>query len=144
MAISVRTPKSTREIEPKIVGNFTKRQVICFAIAAAIGAPTYMLTHKTLGTDISVFLMMFVTFPCFFFAMYKRNGMRAEKFLFLVFKQKFLLAGIRPYKAQNIFKEIEERKKLIAEVEELEGKAKRYGIQNKKDKHHSAKTNKKA
>ena len=38
MAISVRTPKSTREIEPKIVGNFTKRQVICFAIAAAIGA----------------------------------------------------------------------------------------------------------
>ena len=42
-------------------------------------------------------------------------------------RQKFLTQGIRPYKSENLYKQLEEREKIRKEVRYLEEKAKGIG-----------------
>lgn len=120
--ISVATPKDLRKVKSKVVGNFTKRQIICFGLAALVGIPFYLATRKVVGTDIAAILMIGVAMPFFFLAMYERNGMPAEKYLALIIRHK-TLPQIRPYEAENLFLQLEKRKKIEKEVLYLEDKA---------------------
>jgi hypothetical protein len=56
-------PKGDQE---KFIGNFTKRQVICFGAAAVVGVPFYLLTRKVIGTDVAALMMVAVMLPFFF------------------------------------------------------------------------------
>jgi len=56
--------------------------------------------------------------------MYEKDGFPAEKLLFFMIRQKFLTPGIRPYKSENLFRELEEREKLRKELYYLECKEK--------------------
>lgn len=120
--ISVSTPKDLRKVKSKVVGNFTKRQIICFGLATLVGIPFYLMTRNTLGTDISALLMIGVTMPFFFLAMYERNGQPAEKYLALIIRHK-MLPQIRPYEAENLFLQLEKREKIKKEVMSLEEKS---------------------
>ena len=72
-------------------------------------------------------------FPFFFFAMYEKNGFPAEKILYFMLRQKILTPGIRPYRSENLYKQLEEKEKLRREVRYLEEKAKgRTGKPQKK------------
>ena len=42
MAIAVDVAKDPKAIKSKFIGNFTKRQVICFGAAAVVGIPFYL------------------------------------------------------------------------------------------------------
>ena len=99
MAISVAVPKNLSGIKTKVALNLTKRQLICFSGAGAVGI------------------------PFFFFAMYEKNGFPAEKILYFMIRQKFLTPGIRPYKSENIYRRLEETERIKEEVRELEEKA---------------------
>ena len=46
----VSVPKDLTKVKNKLVFNLTKRQIICFGIAAAVGLPFYFLTREALGT----------------------------------------------------------------------------------------------
>lgn len=46
MAHYVQIPKDLNDIREKFIMGFTKRQVICFGIGLAIGAPVFFLTKK--------------------------------------------------------------------------------------------------
>ena len=48
MAIAVDVAKDPKAIKSKFIGNFTKRQVICFGAAAVVGVPFYLLTRNIL------------------------------------------------------------------------------------------------
>ena len=61
--------------------------------------------------------------PCFFFALYEKNGFPAEKILYFMLRQKILTPGIRPYRSENLYKQLEEKEKLRREVRYLEEKA---------------------
>ena len=123
MAISVAVPKDLSGIKTKVAMNLTKRQIICSGSAAALGVPFYMLTKGVLGTEVAAVLMVAVMLPFFFLAMYEKDGFPAEKFLYYMLRQKVLTPGIRPYKSENIHKQLEEREKLKKEVRYLEQKA---------------------
>ena len=41
----VSVPKDLTKVKNKIIFNLTKRQLICFGIAAAVGVPFYFLTR---------------------------------------------------------------------------------------------------
>ena len=123
MAISVAVPKDLSGIKTKVAMNLTKRQIICFGSAAALGVPFYMLTKGVLGTEVAAVLMVAVMLPFFFLAMYEKDGFPAEKFMYYMLRQKVLTPGIRPYKSENIHKQLEEREKLKKEVRYLEQKA---------------------
>lgn len=124
MAISVPVPKDLSGIKTKVALNLTKRQIICFSGAAITGVPLYFLTKGVLGTQAAALIMVGVMLPFFFLAMYERDGFSAEKLLYFMIRQKMLTPGIRPYKSENLYEQLEEREKIKKEVRYLEEKAK--------------------
>ena len=123
MAISVAVPKNLSGIKTKVAMNLTKRQLICFGGAAAVGIPFYLFTKGVLGTQASALIMVALMLPFFFLAMYEKDGFPAEKILYFMVRQKLLTPGIRPYKSENLYKKLEEREKIKKEVRYLEEKA---------------------
>ena len=131
MAISVPIPKDLSKIKPRIIGNFTKRQVICFGLALIAGLPLYFLTRKPVGTEGALIMMMVVMMPFFICALYEKDGIPAEKYLMMIIRFK-LSKPIRPYRAVNLFSLLEERDKKIKEVKRLEAKRKRAKGHNRR------------
>lgn len=119
MAISVQVPKDLSGIKTKVALNLTKRQIICFSGAAVAGIPLYFLTKGLIGTSAASLLMMGAMLPFFFFAMYEKNGFPAEKILYFMLRQKILTPGIRPYRSENLYKQLEEKEKLRREFYEV-------------------------
>lgn len=124
MAISVAVPKNLSGIKTKVVMNLTKRQLICFGSAGAVGIPFYVFTKDVIGTQASALIMVGLMLPFFFLAMYEKDGFPAEKLVYFMIRQKLLTPGIRPYKSENLFRKLEDREKLEKEVHYLEQKAK--------------------
>ena len=64
----VPVPKDLNRVKTKVMFNLTKRQLICFAVAAVIGVPVYFLTKSSLGISTAAMLMVVLMLPCIFFA----------------------------------------------------------------------------
>ena len=123
MAISVSVPKDLDGIKTKVAFNLTKRQLICFSLAALTGVPLYFMTKDYLGTSAATLLMVGVMLPFFFLAMYEKDGFPAEKILYFMVRQKILTPGIRPYRTENLYVKLEEIEKMKKEVRYLEAKS---------------------
>ena len=59
--------KDLNTVKTKVAFNLTKRQLICFSLAAAIGVPIYFLTRGILGTTGAVFLLLAAALPFLWF-----------------------------------------------------------------------------
>ena len=123
MAISVAVPKNLSGIKTKVAMNLTKRQLVCFGSAGAVGIPFYIFTKGVIGTQASALIMVALMLPIFFLAMYEKDGFPAEKILYFMIRQKFLVPGIRPYKSENLYRQLEEKERMKKEVRYLEEKA---------------------
>jgi hypothetical protein len=99
----VNVPKDLSKVKTKVALNLTKRQLICFGAAAVVGIPTYLLTRGTIGNSPAVLLMIVLMLPLFFLAMYEKDGMPAEIILRNIVRTRFLWAGKRPYKTENLY-----------------------------------------
>ena len=64
----VNVPNDLSKIKTKMAFNLTKRQLICFGGAAAIGIPSYLLAREPLGNTGAMFLMLAVMLPAFLLA----------------------------------------------------------------------------
>lgn len=126
MAIAVDVAKDPKAIKSKFIGNFTKRQAVCFGIAAIVGIPFYFMSKNFLGTDIAALMMVAVMLPFFFLAMYEKDGMPAEKYAKQVIEMKFIRPGIRRYKVENLYEQLRRREKMEKEVEALEAKQRKW------------------
>ena len=109
----VPVPKDLTKVKTKIALNLTKRQLICFSIAGAIGIPTYLFTRTAIGNDVAVILMIGLMLPFFFFAMYEKDGQPAEK-IARNFIRARLWPGTRPYKTENLYTYLEKEGQEIA------------------------------
>jgi len=107
--------------------NLTKRQLICFALAAAVGVPVYFLTKPGLGITTAAMLMVVIMLPFIFFALYEKDGQPAEKILGHVIKSMFLRDRVRPYRTNNLYaviqQEIKEQEELQIEQQNSKGKS---------------------
>ena len=103
--------------------NLTKRQLVCFGSAGAVGIPFYIFTKGVIGTQASALIMVALMLPFFFLAMYEKDGFPAEKILYFMLRQKILTPGIRPYKSENLYRQLEEKERMKKEVRYLEEKA---------------------
>ena len=70
----VPVPKDLSKIKTKVAFNLTKRQIICFAAALAMGLPLFFLLKDSAGTSMAAFAMIVVMLPCFLLAMYEKHG----------------------------------------------------------------------
>ncbi len=104
----VQVPKDLTKVKNKVMFNLTKRQLICFSLAAAVGVPLYFLTRKAIGTTISACLMVMIMLPFFFFAMYEKDGRPLEKILMDIWRAKAQRPGVRIYQTKNFYGVIQE------------------------------------
>ena len=122
----VSVPKDLTKIKNKVVLNLTKRQIVCLAIAAAVGLPFYFLTKKYIGTSNAATGMVLLMLPAFLFAMYEKDGLPLEKVLLNIINVKLKRPAVRRYEIKNIY-EMEGRKTVAKQKKggERNGKKKK-------------------
>ena len=124
--ISVDMVKDPTKVKSKFIGSFTKRQVVCYGLAALIGIPFYLCTKDAIGKETAALFMVALMFPFIIASMYEKDGLPAEKYFYRFFLWKFVRPMKRSYKKENRFEREEKRKQMIQEVRELEQKQSRY------------------
>ena len=108
----VPVPKDLSKIKTKVAFNLTKRQIICFAAALAMGLPLFFLLKDSAGTSMAAFAMIVVMLPCFLLAMYEKHGQPLEVVIKNVIQTKFIRPKERPYQTENFYAVIEKQRKL--------------------------------
>lgn len=76
----VPVPKDLNTVKTKVAFNLTKRQLICFSLAAAVGVPVYFLTRGLLGTTAPFWFYWCVRCPFSSLPSMRRTGSRLRKF----------------------------------------------------------------
>ena len=109
----VQIPKDLTKVKTKVALGLTKRQLVCFGTAAAIGVPVFFLTRETLGNSTAVLLMMALMLPAFFMAMYEKDGQSAERIILNIIRCRWYFPPKRPYKTTNFYSTIETEGKLF-------------------------------
>ena len=99
----VNVPNDLSKIKTKMAFNLTKRQLVCFGGAAAVGIPSSLLARSSIGNTGAMFLMLAVMLPAFLLAMYERDGLPFEKVVGNIIRARFLRPGVRPYQTQNLY-----------------------------------------
>lgn len=124
----VPVPKDLNRVKTKVMFNLTRRQLICFALAAAVGMPVFFLAKSKLELSAAAVVMVVIMLPFIFFALYEKDGQPAEKILGHVVKTMFLRDRVRPYRTDNLYaviqREIKEKEELqIEQCSQKSGKA---------------------
>ena len=91
----VKVPKDMAEVQTKFMLNLTKRQVVCFGIAAAVAVPVFIVTNRMFDNQMPMIIMVLSAMPGFFLAIYRKDGIPAEKYFLLILRQKFFFPQIR-------------------------------------------------
>lgn len=137
----VQVPKDLTRVKSKFLLNLTKRQCLCFGLAALVGVPFYIFTKEVLGNTVSASIMILLMLPFFMFAMYEKDGMHLEQWIKIIITAKFKRPGMRPYKTDNMYRyladEIRDKEVLGIGGEEStkNGFADIFGKGKKKDSH---------
>ena len=124
----VNVPNDLSKIKTKIAFNLTKRQLICFGGAGAVGIPAYLLAKSAIGSTGAMFVMLALMLPAFFLAMYERDGLPFEKVVRNIVRVKITRPGIRPYKTQNIYAPFTGREEPVKLVTEMLGAPQRETV----------------
>ena len=66
----VPVPKDLNRVKTKVMFNLTKRQLVCFSLAAAVGIPIFFLTKPSVGLSTAAMLMVVIMIPFIFMAIY--------------------------------------------------------------------------
>lgn len=119
MAAYISVPRDLGKVKSKVFFNLTKRQLICFSMAAAVGVPLFFLVKKSGNVSLAVLCMMAVMLPFFFFAMYEKDGMPLEVILDHFIEAKFRRPKDRPYCTDNYYTALIRQYQAEKEVEEI-------------------------
>jgi hypothetical protein len=104
----VPVPKDLTKVKTKVAFGLTKRQLVCFSVAGAVGIPVYLLTRVALGGSGALLVMIGLMLPFFFLAMYEKDGLPAERLLINYVRAR-LWPGKRPYKTDNLYRYLEKK-----------------------------------
>ena len=107
MDLYVDVPKDITKVKTKVALNLTKRQLICFGVGGVCGIGCYFLTKNLIGSTASMLLMLIITLPFFFAAIYEKLGQPFEVVLFNYISYRFR-PRIRIYKTENIYDDIKD------------------------------------
>lgn len=122
----VPVPKDLNRVKTKVMFNLTQRQIICFALAAAVGVPVFFVAKPYMALSTAAMLMVVIMLPFIFFALYEKDGQPAEKILGHVVKSMFLRDKVRPYRTNNLYaviqRQIKEQEELQIDKQKSKGK----------------------
>ena len=115
----ISVPRDLTKVKSKVMFNLTKRQLICFGMAALIGVPSFFLLKTVVKVNTAVMGMMAIMMPFFFLAMYEKNGQHLEVILSHMIQAIFKRPKIRPYMTDNYYAALMRQAKAEKEVENI-------------------------
>ena len=115
----ISVPRDLTKVKSKVMFNLTKRQLICFGLAALIGVPSFFLLKTVVKVNTAVMGMMVIMMPFFFLAMYEKNGQPLEVILNHMMQAVFKRPKIRPYMTDNYYAALLRQAKAEKEVENI-------------------------
>ena len=115
----ISVPRDLTKVKSKVMFNLTKRQLICFGVAALLGVPSFFLLKKVGNTSMAAMGMMVIMMPFFFMGMYEKNGEPLEVILDHFIKANFIRPKIRPYSTNNYYEALMRQAKAEQEVEAI-------------------------
>ena len=123
----VTVPKDLTKIKSKVMFNLTKRQLLCFGAAVAIGLPLFFLTKDSAGMTTAALCMVLAMLPMFLLAMYEKNGQPLEVFLGHLIQNKFIRPKVRIYQTNNLYSALVRQSELEQEVKRIARKGRKTG-----------------
>ena len=112
-------PRDLTRVKEKLLFNLTKRQLVCFGLAAVIGLPSYFFVKEAAGSTVATLCMVFIMIPMFLIAMYEKNGQHLEVILGHLIEATFIRPKQKPYQTDNKYaalKRFEEADQEIMEI----------------------------
>ena len=115
----ISVPRDLTKVKSKIVYNLTKRQLICFSVAALFGVPSFFLIKQVASVSTAAMGMMVIMMPFFFLAMYEKNNQHLEVIMGHLIEATFIRPKQRPYQTDNNYSALERYKEAQREIDEI-------------------------
>jgi len=115
----VPVPKDLTKIKTKVMFNLTKRQLICFSLAAIAGIPLFFLLKAHTSVSAAALMMVLSMLPFFMFALYEKNGQPLEVLLRHIIQARFARPKQRLYRTNNFYAVLERQTQLDKEVKAI-------------------------
>ena len=131
MAAYIPVPRDLTRVKSKVFFNLTKRQLICFGVAALIGVPLFFLVKKSGNVTLAVMTMMIAMLPMFFLAMYEKDGQPLEVVAQHFIQAKFVRPKVRPYSTNNYYTALMKQQKFNEEVNAIVFPEEKAGTRSK-------------
>ena len=131
MAAYIPVPRDLTRVKSKVFFNLTKRQLICFGMAALIGVPFFFLLKSCGNVSLAALGMIIIMLPLFFLAMYEKDGQPLEVIASHFIQAKFVRPKIRPYQTDNYYEVLIRQYQLEKEVERIVFQKENKGKRNK-------------
>ena len=131
MAAYIPVPRDLTRVKSKVFFNLTKRQLICFGMAALIGVPFFFLLKSCCNVSLAALGMIIIMLPLFFLAMYEKDGQPLEVIASHFIQAKFVRPKIRPYQTDNYYDVLLRQYQLEREVEQIVFQKENKGKRNK-------------
>ncbi len=119
MAAYSPVPRDLTQVKTKVAFNLTKRQIICFSVAAVIGMPSFFLVKHFCNVQVASIIMIVVMMPMFFLALYEKNGMFLETLFSHYVEAMIIRPKVRPYKNDNYYAAMMREYKAEREVDKI-------------------------
>lgn len=125
----VQIPEDIYSYEHKVWGNFTKRQLICGAIALLIIFPIFISVFlNTANPRLAAILSMLAAMPVLACGIIKKDGQHMEQILRYRYLQRFKYPQKRKFIMSNLYEIIQQNQKEY----ETEDEGKDKGLEKKK------------
>lgn len=108
----VSIPKELKKIQSKLFFGLTKRQLIGFGTAIAIGISMFFLFTKIANSDVAMYALFFSVAPIFFITIYTKDGLPAEKWIKLIIEYNYIYPPKRAYKITKNNKQIAKERRI--------------------------------
>lgn len=95
--IEIKIPKEINDYKEKFLFGLTIRQFIFLVAALAICVPLYIFGKDYLGDDVVSWLIIIIAIPILAFGFFRYEGLPFEKFVAMIYRQKWQEPQKRKY-----------------------------------------------
>lgn len=123
----VDVPKDLTNIKTKFIGNFTKRQCVCFGLGILVGFPGYFIARGAIGTTAAFYVLIALMAPFFLFGIVEKDGLPLEIYMLNFIRHTLAYPQIRVERSENIYEYYDEKRKQEIQMKAQQRVGKRGG-----------------
>lgn len=122
--IEVEMNKDIRDCEQKLIGPFTKRQLVCVLVGIGYGVPIFLLLGK-MDVSAKILITMLLMSPAFLCGWIKLYGLPLERFGIHIIKSKILTPTRRVSGSSNWYAHMKDELDAEEEMKKMQQNGKK-------------------